>query len=141
MFAVDSPFGISPTKKRRKENRIKVRKKIKPSIASFAPINQCPQPLRQRFQLKGPRVKHVCRSASVALGQPIATFPLSEEKETSENPKITPKLKEKEAKKDDVEKHNEESSNNNVGTTQQSNSKKLKPSALNISTSHPSSVR
>lgn len=25
--------------------------------------------------LKGPRVKHVCRSASVVLGQPLATFP------------------------------------------------------------------
>jgi hypothetical protein len=31
--------------------------------------------LRQRTLLKGPRVKHVCRSASLALGQPIAVFP------------------------------------------------------------------
>ena len=31
--------------------------------------------LRQRVLLKGPRVKHVCRSASIALGQPIAVFP------------------------------------------------------------------
>lgn len=30
---------------------------------------------RQRIDLKGPRVKHVCRSASIVLGQPIATFP------------------------------------------------------------------
>jgi len=30
---------------------------------------------RQRQPVGGPRVKHVCRSASVALGQPIATFP------------------------------------------------------------------
>lgn len=29
---------------------------------------------RQRIDLKGPRVKHVCRSASIVLGQPIATF-------------------------------------------------------------------
>lgn len=28
----------------------------------------------QKLNLKGPRVKHVCRSASVVLGQPIATF-------------------------------------------------------------------
>lgn len=31
--------------------------------------------LRQRILLKGPRVKHVCRSASLVLGQPIAIFP------------------------------------------------------------------
>lgn len=29
---------------------------------------------RQRIDLKGPRVKRVCRSASIVLGQPIATF-------------------------------------------------------------------
>lgn len=29
---------------------------------------------RQRIDLKGPRVKHVCRSASIVLGQPLATF-------------------------------------------------------------------
>ena len=44
-------------------------------------INHCPQPPRQRIDLKGPRVKHVCRSASVALGQPIATFPSIDGKE------------------------------------------------------------
>lgn len=31
---------------------------------------------RQKIDLKGPRVKHVCRSASIVLGQPLATFPL-----------------------------------------------------------------
>uniref|UniRef100_A0A182JPS8 Histone-lysine N-methyltransferase trithorax n=1 Tax=Anopheles christyi TaxID=43041 RepID=A0A182JPS8_9DIPT len=30
---------------------------------------------RQRIDLKGPRVKHVCRSASIVLGQQLATFP------------------------------------------------------------------
>lgn len=30
---------------------------------------------RQIIDLKGPRVKHVCRSASIVLGQPLATFP------------------------------------------------------------------
>lgn len=29
---------------------------------------------RQKIDLKGPRVKHVCRSASIVLGQPLATF-------------------------------------------------------------------
>lgn len=38
-------------------------------------------PKRQKVELKGPRVKHVCRSASIVLGQPIATFPTQEEKE------------------------------------------------------------
>ncbi|XP_062564586.1 histone-lysine N-methyltransferase trithorax [Armigeres subalbatus] len=33
------------------------------------------QDKRQRIDLKGPRVKHVCRSASIVLGQPLATFP------------------------------------------------------------------
>lgn len=30
---------------------------------------------RQKIDLKGPRVKHVCRSASIVLGQPLAVFP------------------------------------------------------------------
>lgn len=33
-----------------------------------------PDVKRQKIDLKGPRVKHVCRSASIVLGQPIATF-------------------------------------------------------------------
>lgn len=32
--------------------------------------------VRQKLSLKGPRVKHVCRSASIVLGQPLATFPM-----------------------------------------------------------------
>nr|WAB05089.1 histone-lysine N-methyltransferase trithorax [Colaphellus bowringi] len=40
---------------------------------------------RQRIDFKGPRVKHVCRSASIVLGQPIATFTEGEKKcETQE---------------------------------------------------------
>lgn len=35
---------------------------------------------RQKIDLKGPRVKHVCRSASIVLGQPLATFPSDTEK-------------------------------------------------------------
>lgn len=31
--------------------------------------------MRQKLSLKGPRVKHVCRSASIVLGQPLAMFP------------------------------------------------------------------
>ncbi|XP_053697110.1 histone-lysine N-methyltransferase trithorax [Sabethes cyaneus] len=38
---------------------------------------------RQRIDLKGPRVKHVCRSASIVLGQPLATFPDDENDATA----------------------------------------------------------
>lgn len=41
--------------------------------------------LRQRILLKGPRVKHVCRSASLVLGQPIAIFP-GDESQSIEDP-------------------------------------------------------
>lgn len=40
---------------------------------------------RQIIDLKGPRVKHVCRSASIVLGQPLATFP-SEPSPTKQKP-------------------------------------------------------
>ncbi|XP_076237666.1 histone lysine N-methyltransferase trithorax [Calliopsis andreniformis] len=116
----DSSLNISPSKKRRKNNRIKVRKKIKNPMFSSPSLNQCPQPLRQRLELKGPRVKHVCRSASVALGQPIATFPSADGKEDTESNKHIPKtLKEsdKTEKKDcikekETQKHNDENSVN-----------------------------
>lgn len=35
---------------------------------------------RQKIDLKGPRVKHVCRSASIVLGQTPATFPSNDSK-------------------------------------------------------------
>ncbi|XP_044257456.1 histone-lysine N-methyltransferase trithorax [Tribolium madens] len=39
---------------------------------------------RQKIDLKGPRVKHVCRSASIVLGQPLAMFPGDVEKKRIE---------------------------------------------------------
>lgn len=54
---------------------MKVRKKDK------SDGKQTEDPKRQKMELKGPRVKHVCRSASIVLGQPIATFPTQEEKD------------------------------------------------------------
>ncbi|XP_024947703.1 histone-lysine N-methyltransferase trithorax isoform X2 [Cephus cinctus] len=88
----DYAIPISPNKKRKKDNRIKVRKKLKnPSVVPSL-INQGSQLARQRVELKGPRVKHVCRSASVALGQPVATFPSIDGKEdNSELGKNIPK--------------------------------------------------
>lgn len=58
--------------------RVKVRKKEKTDA------KQTEDPKRQKVELKGPRVKHVCRSASIVLGQPIATFPTQDEKEKQE---------------------------------------------------------
>ncbi|KAK0097527.1 hypothetical protein PV326_001297 [Microctonus aethiopoides] len=118
-YKFDYPISMLLNKKRKKDTRIKVRKKIKnclllpsstpplslplqppsPSASSLssslpllssplsqppqstlpATTNQSSQAVRQRVDLKGPRVKHVCRSASVALGQTIATFPSVEE--------------------------------------------------------------
>lgn len=130
-------MSISPNKKRRKNNRIKVRKKIKnPMLASSSTGNQHSQPLRQRLELKGPRVKHVCRSASVALGQPIATFPTADAKEDNEHGKNIPKtVKEIESveKRDDitkekeVQKHNEDNNLNlGVNMAQQSHPRRGK---------------
>lgn len=44
------------------------------SAQSTIPATVEHPPKRQKIDLKGPRVKHVCRSASIVLGQPIATF-------------------------------------------------------------------
>ncbi|KAG6461675.1 hypothetical protein O3G_MSEX012779 [Manduca sexta] len=63
------------TTRKRQLTRIKVRKKDK------SESKQTEDPKRQKVELKGPRVKHVCRSASIVLGQPIATFPTQEEKD------------------------------------------------------------
>lgn len=53
---------------------------------------------RQKLDLKGPRVKHVCRSASIVLGHPVATF--ADKKVEVETQKIT---KVNDAKLDNVE--------------------------------------
>lgn len=147
--AVDSSLSISPNKKRRKNNRIKVRKKIKNPVLASSTGSQYSQPLRQRLELKGPRVKHVCRSASVALGQPIATFPTADAKEDNEHGKNIPmtlKETERTEKRDDVmkdkemQKHNEDNLNLGVNTVQQSHSRRGKPQQ-SISTSHFPVVR
>lgn len=56
--------------------RLRLRKKERnESPAAPAPVVSAAEPpKRQRIDLKGPRVKHVCRSASIVLGQPMATF-------------------------------------------------------------------
>lgn len=59
-------------------SRLRLRKKERAEPQSTAaPVTVPPvaeTAKRQRIDLKGPRVKHVCRSASIVLGQPLATF-------------------------------------------------------------------
>lgn len=77
MVTNESSDDVNATRKRQL-TRIKVRKKDK------SDPKQTEDPKRQKVELKGPRVKHVCRSASIVLGQPIATFPTQDEKERVE---------------------------------------------------------
>lgn len=63
-----------------------MRKKDKIEKVEKTETKQVEDPKRQKVELKGPRVKHVCRSASIVLGQPIATFPTQEEKDKQEKP-------------------------------------------------------
>lgn len=120
-----------------------MRRKIKSPVLASSTNNQCPQSLRQRIELKGPRVKHVCRSASVALGQPIATFPTADAKEDNEHGKNIPKAtkepermekKDEMMKEKEMHKHNEDN-NLNLNATQQSHSKRGKLQQ-SVSTSH-----
>jgi hypothetical protein len=60
--------------RKKKNSGIKVRKKDGQKGESSVSGSDATR--RQRLDLKGPRVKHVCRSASIVLGQPQATFPL-----------------------------------------------------------------
>ncbi|KAK4872174.1 hypothetical protein RN001_016298 [Aquatica leii] len=53
-----------------------LRKKIVKEAITYQPTNI----KRQKIDFKGPRVKHVCRSASIVLGQPLAVFPESDKK-------------------------------------------------------------
>lgn len=76
---VETDTSTNVSRKRR-HTRIKVRKKDKVDTKQ-----QFDSTKRQKVELKGPRVKHVCRSASIVLGQAIATFPLNDEKNLSDD--------------------------------------------------------
>lgn len=65
--------------RKKKNSGVKVRKKSGQKCGSSLPGSDVTR--RQRLDLKGPRVKHVCRSASIVLGQPQATFPLDKRME------------------------------------------------------------
>lgn len=76
---------------------------------AVAPVNN--EIKRQKIDLKGPRVKHVCRSASIVLGQPLATF--SNEPDAKKQPVESPKAETKdtnvEVKVTEVTPHNSDS--------------------------------
>lgn len=66
---------VTPTPTVKKEKSIKEEIKTEGSSSPKADkTNSAIESKRQKIMLKGPRVKHVCRSASIALGQPLATF-------------------------------------------------------------------
>jgi histone-lysine N-methyltransferase MLL1 len=77
-LTIDIPVGME------------TRSKSSPSIsanqenaaASLVPAISSSDALRQRVLLKGPRVKHVCRSAQIVLGQPIAVFSNGDESQS-----------------------------------------------------------
>ncbi|XP_063697206.1 histone-lysine N-methyltransferase trithorax [Culicoides brevitarsis] len=85
---IDKPSIMSPkvlkeatenqeTKKEESVTTTKSKQKSEESTSSAPkapPATTDRQDKRQKIMLKGPRVKHVCRSASIALGQPLATF-------------------------------------------------------------------
>ena len=129
------PTSASPGNKRKKENRIKVRKKMKNPTTILPSFSKSQASTRQRLELKGPRVKHVCRSASVALGQPIAIFPSLEDKEEAELGKNIPKTqkecdkidrREEIAKEKETQKANQEGLYCNINVIPQSQSKRGK---------------
>ncbi|KAH1023624.1 hypothetical protein HUJ04_012791 [Dendroctonus ponderosae] len=66
---VQSPLGQTETVVKQRPVRFKPPQK---SQISIPPVTSDVK--RQKIDLKGPRVKHVCRSASIVLGQPLAMF-------------------------------------------------------------------
>ncbi|XP_021924700.1 histone-lysine N-methyltransferase trithorax isoform X1 [Zootermopsis nevadensis] len=75
----DNPESSIERLKKKKNSGVKFRKKNGQKCDSRIPGSDVTR--RQRLDLKGPRVKHVCRSASIVLGQPQATFPLDKRAE------------------------------------------------------------
>ena len=73
-FVSDNTKSSIERLRKKKNSGIKVRKKDGQKGDSSVPGSDVTR--RQRMDLKGPRVKHVCRSASIVLGQLQATFPL-----------------------------------------------------------------
>lgn len=72
--------------------------RLKTSKIVEKPVVPAPNEIkRQKIDLKGPRVKHVCRSASIVLGQPLATFPVSSENKKDPQESAKPDAKPQES--------------------------------------------
>lgn len=68
-----------------KERSIKAQLRVRKTDTKPTPPPPVPDNTkRQKLDLKGPRVKHVCRSASIVLGQPVATFPIDNSTQQNE---------------------------------------------------------
>ncbi|KAJ9596871.1 hypothetical protein L9F63_012127, partial [Diploptera punctata] len=87
----DNPDSSMERLRKKKNSGVKVRKKNGQKFVGSVPGSDMTR--RQRLDLKGPRVKHVCRSASIVLGQPQATFPVDKKLD-----KIQPKQVEESVK-------------------------------------------
>ncbi|XP_067634471.1 histone-lysine N-methyltransferase trithorax isoform X2 [Eurosta solidaginis] len=72
--SIDSVYIKSPQLSPRLSNNMLSPTTTTNNAVSTTPANSNDTHKRQRIDLKGPRVKHVCRSASIVLGQPLATF-------------------------------------------------------------------
>lgn len=68
-------FSANEKQLRKRTKNLNDENKVKFSILNAKQKPDFEDKNRQSVILKGPRVKHVCRSASVVLGQPLATFP------------------------------------------------------------------
>lgn len=79
MVSVNEEVREESTVRRRPVRLKAVKRDTKPAVN--APVSEIK---RQKVDLKGPRVKHVCRSASIVLGQPIATFPIDSVKKSAD---------------------------------------------------------
>ncbi|XP_049955301.1 histone-lysine N-methyltransferase trithorax [Schistocerca serialis cubense] len=100
------------TRKRKRRKYLLRRKKSETTNEKISSEKSAPEQ-RQRVDLKGPRVKHVCRSASIVLGQPQATFPTiktsgqSKKRDAAKGLGVPPHHPELPATEDDGRKSNE----------------------------------
>ncbi|XP_049844919.1 uncharacterized protein LOC126297780 isoform X2 [Schistocerca gregaria] len=100
------------TRKRKRRKYLLRRKKSETTNDKISSEKSAPEQ-RQRVDLKGPRVKHVCRSASIVLGQPQATFPTiktsgqSKKRDAAKGLGVPPHHPELPATEDDGRKSNE----------------------------------
>jgi len=91
-----SQAGETVSRRTERPSRLKETKAQESPSKAIEPIKKaetdCTQSAIARQQLlqKGPRVKHVCRSASIVLGQPLAVFEPKPQAKPEPKPKPAP---------------------------------------------------